>query len=598
MKRMSVRAALCALLLMLMGSVLSLPVGAASVIRVDDISIMVNGSTFQPTDANGKPVRVFAYNGTTYAPLRALAEAYGLSVGYSSKLSCAYVYEGKEPDLSGVRVAEPAMTFPQSSGKTQLIVTPMNIVVKGNLFRPTDVNGNAVAVFATGGTTYAPLRALAEAYGLEVGYDAKQQLAYVTRPGEDAPFTQLSDGAKLIAPGLEQPKNDGTAVPSPVTYFARTLKPSTIREDLQELERVSSAAVPDYLELLEQFGFEMCGEDLGYVHNTWCFMKKGSTTDPGEHYENCDLIVYHYYDSKGKLKVVIRNEECYFADFGHRHEGKSTAPYAGERAADSYVLKGGSYRNDSDELLEVPAGARDKSTYSYAKSAYHYSYSSFNGMCTLIVNGSELESHSALLCDFNSSNGSYNDMLVVWHHDGTELLKIRWKKDTFQSGEAYNLNDFIQSLSYNGVHVEYNKGKFYNLQSVDAVTVRPLWLDRTGNTESLVYFYVEIGDGEGGVELTLEGLVAAPFNLAEKSEYTESRTGSSSTSSSSSSGVYDPFDHAKMECLFCHGDGDCTTCNGYGEVRRYAGQGDTVKTKCPDCRGSGDCKKCGGTGKR
>ena len=51
-------------------------------ITVYPIKVLVNGEVLQPTDASGNPMEVFTYNGTTYAPLRALAEAYGLEVGY------------------------------------------------------------------------------------------------------------------------------------------------------------------------------------------------------------------------------------------------------------------------------------------------------------------------------------------------------------------------------------------------------------------------------------------------------------------------------------------------------------------------------------
>lgn len=58
-----------------------------------DMKIRVNGEVFAPTDANGNPVMVFEYNGTTYAPLRALAEAYGLEVGYDAASRMATVDE-------------------------------------------------------------------------------------------------------------------------------------------------------------------------------------------------------------------------------------------------------------------------------------------------------------------------------------------------------------------------------------------------------------------------------------------------------------------------------------------------------------------------
>lgn len=74
----------------------SLVLGAAAIsskmtIEVDPINIMVNGQVFEPKDVNGNPVPVFAYNGTTMAPLRALAEAYGLEVGYDKENNMATV---------------------------------------------------------------------------------------------------------------------------------------------------------------------------------------------------------------------------------------------------------------------------------------------------------------------------------------------------------------------------------------------------------------------------------------------------------------------------------------------------------------------------
>ena len=84
-----------------------------------------------------------------------------------------------------------------SAGMT-ITVDPINIQVNGQTFQPKDVNGNDVPVFAQSGTTYAPLRALAEAYGLEVGYDSKTNMATVSEPGTApttpaAPSTNYSD---------------------------------------------------------------------------------------------------------------------------------------------------------------------------------------------------------------------------------------------------------------------------------------------------------------------------------------------------------------------------------------------------------------------
>ena len=78
--------------------------GQFMTIDVDpSIKILVDGEEFRPKDANGNDVMTFSYNGTTYAPLRALAEAYGLEVGYDSDRRMATVsssggYGGYEND--------------------------------------------------------------------------------------------------------------------------------------------------------------------------------------------------------------------------------------------------------------------------------------------------------------------------------------------------------------------------------------------------------------------------------------------------------------------------------------------------------------------
>ena len=75
-------------------------------------------------------------------------------------------------------------------------------------------------------------------------------------------------------------------------------------------------------------------------------------------------------------------------------------------------------------------------------------------------------------------------------------------------------------------------------------------------------------------------------------------TGSGGSGISIGNHTYYQPEFSKLDCLTCDGDGDCNTCHGYGEVDRYAGAGDTVRSKCSSCYGSGNCRTCGGSGKR
>lgn len=84
-----------------------------------------------------------------------------------------------------------------ATGAITLDVIPVKVKVNNEVFQPKDVNGNDVMVFAYNGTTYAPLRALAEAYGLEVGWDQASGTATVVDPEKvvDAPIASTGSAS-------------------------------------------------------------------------------------------------------------------------------------------------------------------------------------------------------------------------------------------------------------------------------------------------------------------------------------------------------------------------------------------------------------------
>ena len=55
------------------------------------INLYVDDNKFTPKDANGNPVEVFIYNGTTYLPARAISEAVGKPIQWDGKTSSVYV---------------------------------------------------------------------------------------------------------------------------------------------------------------------------------------------------------------------------------------------------------------------------------------------------------------------------------------------------------------------------------------------------------------------------------------------------------------------------------------------------------------------------
>ncbi|MCF6464910.1 NPCBM/NEW2 domain-containing protein [Clostridium sp. Cult2] len=63
------------------------------------VNIYVDDVKLNPVDGNGKPVEVFIYNGTTYLPVRAVANAVGKPVLWDGKTSSVYLgkHDSNEP---------------------------------------------------------------------------------------------------------------------------------------------------------------------------------------------------------------------------------------------------------------------------------------------------------------------------------------------------------------------------------------------------------------------------------------------------------------------------------------------------------------------
>lgn len=59
------------------------------------VIVYVDNEKINPIDANGKPVATFMYNGTTYLPVRAIANAVGREIRWNDKTKSVYIGEQK-----------------------------------------------------------------------------------------------------------------------------------------------------------------------------------------------------------------------------------------------------------------------------------------------------------------------------------------------------------------------------------------------------------------------------------------------------------------------------------------------------------------------
>ena len=57
------------------------------------VNVEFNNEAIDMTDANGKAVEAFTYNGTTYVPIRAVSNAFGADIGYDRNTQTISVYD-------------------------------------------------------------------------------------------------------------------------------------------------------------------------------------------------------------------------------------------------------------------------------------------------------------------------------------------------------------------------------------------------------------------------------------------------------------------------------------------------------------------------
>ncbi len=432
--------------------------------------------------------------------------------------------------------------------------------------------------------------------------DDRKNARYEISPGKQADFERTDRGEKIISPEITEIVEEKRVIQQPAAFFLKETRGTSPGE--QGAEYVFSSGARAYMNLLtEHYGFELIAEYPNYVYNTYYFVHPDSNKETDAYGNGYDVWVRHYYDASTStvndwLTVKIDTDLFCFADEGLRYnESLEREVINGEYARDAFLFKNGKYYNSSDKALSVTAGVKKETLYTYTKpfASKFYGFYGYDGSCALIINGGRVKEYDGLISDYEDFDSDNTDMIFVSKDDGSKLVGITWKHKAFEVGRVYDLADFLES-SFSEFYFNYDYNEFDENDAI-CLTVRPLWIDRTGAGESVVYFYGEFANSDGEI-YTVEGLLAAPFNLEENSEkYTSGSSGGSSYPGVPDAG--DPYipDFAKQDCLTCGGDGDCNSCNGYGTIERYS-PGGSVTSNCPYCYGSGNCRTCGGSGKR
>lgn len=132
------------------------------------IEIEIDSNKIIPKDVLGNVVHPFIINGTTYLPVRAISEALGKNVEWEGETNSVYITnpnEKKEIETFSGEIEK--KIFKET--KT-LTYKDISIYINDELIEPKDANGKIVEPFIIEGTTYLPVRAVAEAFNKKVNW--------------------------------------------------------------------------------------------------------------------------------------------------------------------------------------------------------------------------------------------------------------------------------------------------------------------------------------------------------------------------------------------------------------------------------------------
>ena len=151
------------------------------------ITVLLDGKTLVPVDAEGNGVEPFILDasGSTYLPVRAIGYALGLKVDWDGATNTVILTSGGEvkngsgEPLKSSRAVTAGLTY-----------RDIRITLDGVELVPKDAEGNVVEPFILdeNGTTYLPVRGVGSALGLEVGWDGATNTVTLTSGGQ-APGT-------------------------------------------------------------------------------------------------------------------------------------------------------------------------------------------------------------------------------------------------------------------------------------------------------------------------------------------------------------------------------------------------------------------------
>ena len=158
--------------------VLILSFASVYAMAADNVTVMLDGAVIDCKNAQGVEVPPILVNGSSYLPVRAIANALNLTVQWDDTTKSVFI--------NGVSVL---------AKKTDVI----NIYINGGKFTAKDANGNVVNPILKDGTTYLPVRAIGEAFDKEVAWDGATKTVTLTSKPEPVIETTIVNKEKVYS---------------------------------------------------------------------------------------------------------------------------------------------------------------------------------------------------------------------------------------------------------------------------------------------------------------------------------------------------------------------------------------------------------------
>lgn len=154
------------------------------------ITINIDNTIINPKDVNGNIVEPFIIDGTTYLPVRAISEALGKNVTWNGETYSVYIADSNENKTQNTDGKTDKKIYEKV--KT-LNYKDIKIYINQKLIEPKDANGNIAEPFIIDGTTYLPVRAVAEAFNKNVDWKDETKTVIISSKEETNKIAKIND---------------------------------------------------------------------------------------------------------------------------------------------------------------------------------------------------------------------------------------------------------------------------------------------------------------------------------------------------------------------------------------------------------------------